>query len=218
MSPEFRAKLVGGSEALGIEIEESAVERLERYCELLLKWNRKVNLTAAREAGEIAERHLVDSLALLRLLEPGREPSTVLDIGSGAGLPGLALACARPELTVTCCDSVGKKMVFVKAAAAALGLGVRGVAVRAAGSPEEEGLSRAELVVSRAMVDPAGWVPLGARYLERDGRLVAMLGREAEEPKLDALGQAQGLTLERVDRFRLPGSGALRANAVWRAS
>jgi len=209
----FREALAQGTGALGLAVDAAALSRLERYAELLLKWNRKVNLTAVTAPAELAEKHLVDSLALLRVLGSAR---TVLDVGSGAGLPGLALACARPDLAVTCCDAAGKKVAFVKAAAAALGLDVRGVAVRAQGAPEREGLPRADLVVSRALADPARWVPLGARYLATGGRLVAMLGREADEGALGQLGAAHGLVLEAVDRFLLPRSGAQRANAVWR--
>jgi 16S rRNA (guanine527-N7)-methyltransferase len=209
----FREALAQGAAALGLAVDDAARARLERYADLLLKWNRKVNLTAVTAPAELAEKHLVDSLALLRVLGGTR---TVLDVGSGAGLPGLALACARPGLSVTCCDAVAKKVAFVKAAAADLGLDVRGVAARAAGEPEREGLPRADLVVSRALADPARWVPLGARYLAAAGRLVAMLGREADEGALRAVGEAEGLALEVVDRFALPRSGAQRANAVWR--
>jgi len=164
------------------------------------------------DPAELAEKHLLDSLALLRVLG---EPRTLLDVGSGAGLPGIPLAIARPGLAVTCCDAVAKKMAFVKAAAAELDLSVRGIAARAGGEPEREGLPRADLVVSRALADPARWLPLGLRYLVPGGRLVAMLGREADQAALRKLGEPLGLRLEALDRFRLPRSGAERANAVF---
>jgi 16S rRNA (guanine527-N7)-methyltransferase len=209
----FQQVLAEGLASLGLALDPAARERLERFAELLLKWNQKLNLTAVTDPGELAEKHLVDSLALLRVLGPAR---TVLDLGSGAGLPGAVLGCARPDLQVTCCDAVGKKVAFVKAAAASLGLPVRAVAVRAAGEPEREGLPRADLVVSRALADAGRWLPLGLRYLAPGGRLVAMLGRDADAQRLGALGDALGLELLEVDRFALPRSGAERANAVWR--
>jgi 16S rRNA (guanine527-N7)-methyltransferase len=211
----FREALETGLAALGLSLEAGAPEKLERFADLLLRWNRRVNLTAVTDPAELAEKHIVDSLALLRVLGPAR---SVLDVGSGAGLPGIPLAIARPGLAVTCCDAVAKKVSFVKAAAAALELTVRGVAVRAAGEPEREGLPRADLVVSRALAEPARWLPLGSRYLAPGGRLVAMLGREAGEQALAELGRASGLALEVVDRFELPRSGASRANAVFRAA
>ncbi len=215
MDAAFRETLSAGVEALGLALPAGAEARLERYADLLLKWNRKVNLTAVTDPAELAEKHLVDSLALLRVLGAA---ATVLDVGSGAGLPGIPLAVARPGLSVTCCDAVAKKVAFVKAAAAELGLPVRGVAVRARGEPEGEGLPRAERVVSRALADPARWLPLGARYLAPGGRLVAMLGREAEERALAEHGRASGLVLESIDRFTLPRSGAGRANALFRVA
>lgn len=212
MDAAFRETLSAGREALGLELPPGAEAVLERYADLLLRWNRKVNLTAVTDPAELAEKHLVDSLALLRVLGAA---ATLLDVGSGAGLPGIPLAVARPGLSVTCCDAVAKKVAFVKAAAAELSLDVRGVAVRAQGEPEREGLPRAELVVSRALADPARWLPLGARYLAAGGRLVAMLAREADERTLAELARANGLVLEAVDRFTLPRSGAGRANAVF---
>jgi len=154
----------------------------------------------------------VDSLALLPAVAGAR---TLLDVGSGAGLPGMALACARADLEVTCCDSVGKKVAFVKTAAVELGLQVRGVAVRAAGRPKKEGLPIAEAVVSRALADPDRWVELGAPYVAPGGELLAMLGKGMERQHLEALGLEHGLTLLGVDQFELPFSRAARAVVRW---
>ncbi|HET9599120.1 MAG TPA: 16S rRNA (guanine(527)-N(7))-methyltransferase RsmG, partial [Anaeromyxobacteraceae bacterium] len=208
--PAFDDALAAGAAALGLAMDEAGRARLARFAERLLAWNAKVNLTAVTAPAEVAELHLVDSLALLRTLGSA---ATLLDVGSGAGIPGAVLACARPALRVTCCDAVAKKVAFVKAVAAELDLAVEARAVRAAGEPERERLPRCEAVVSRALADPARWLPLGARYLAPGGRLFAMLGREADEAGLAALGAEQGLALEVVDRFTLPRSGAARAVA-----
>ncbi|BDG09713.1 16S rRNA (guanine(527)-N(7))-methyltransferase RsmG [Anaeromyxobacter paludicola] len=203
-------RAIGG---LRLPVGPEAVGRLTLFADRLLKWNRRVNLTAVTEPVELAEKHFADSLALLPHIGASR---TILDIGSGAGLPGLALACVRPELQVTCCDSVGKKVAFVKAVAAELRLSVRGVAVRATGVPEADSLPRSDVVVSRAMADPDRWVPLGAKYLAECGRLYAMLGRGAEREALEAVGEQSGLELELLEQFALPISGAQRAIARWR--
>ena len=172
-----------------------------------------MNLTAVTEPVELAEKHFVDSLALLPSVTGAR---TLLDVGSGAGLPGMALACARRDLEVTCCDSVAKKVAFVKAVSAELGLPVRGVVARAEGRPEREKLPLADAVVSRALADPARWVPLGKAYLAPGGILLAMLGRDVDEAALERLGAENDLALVAVQRFRLPISGAERAIARWR--
>lgn len=209
----FDEALRRGLEALRIELPEGARALLERYADRLLAWNRKVNLTAITSPGEVAEKHLVDSLLLLPALSGAR---TLLDVGSGAGLPGVPLACVRRDLAVTCCDSVAKKVAFVKAVAAELVLDVRAVAVRAEGDPEREKLPRADAVVSRALADPESWVPLGVRYLAEGGVLLAMLGREADRARLEEIGRASGLVLDALDRYELPLSRAARAIARWR--
>jgi 16S rRNA (guanine527-N7)-methyltransferase len=209
----FDEALRRGLEAFRIELPEGARALLERYADRLLAWNRKVNLTAITSPGEVAEKHLVDSLLLLPALSGAR---TLLDVGSGAGLPGVPLACVRRDLAVTCCDSVAKKVAFVKAVAAELGLDVRAVAVRAEGDPDREKLPRADAVVSRALADPESWVPLGVRYLAEGGVLLAMLGREADRARLEEIGRASGLVLDALDRYELPLSKSARAIARWR--
>lgn len=208
----FGEVLRAGVLALGLPVDEAALGRLGVFAERLVAWNRKVNLTAITEPREMAEKHFLDSLVLLPALAGRR---TLLDVGCGAGLPGMAVACARPDLEVTCCDSVGKKVAFVKAVAAELRLPVRGVAARASGVPARDGLPVCEAVVSRALADPDRWVPLGAPYVAPGGVLLAMLGKGQERSHLEALGAAQGLTLLGVDQFELPFSRAARAVVRW---
>jgi 16S rRNA (guanine527-N7)-methyltransferase len=209
----FEEVLGEGLAALDIETNEAGRVRLAAYSERLLFWNRKVNLTSVTSPAEVAELHLVDCLALLRTLGDAR---TLLDIGSGAGLPGAVLGCVREDLDITCCDSVQKKVAFVKAIAAELDLKVKARSVRATGEPDAEGLPRCDAVVSRAYADPVRWLPLGARYLADGGRLFAMLGRAPADDTLEVLARKSGLALEGVDRFVLTRSGALRAIARFR--
>jgi 16S rRNA (guanine527-N7)-methyltransferase len=212
MDRSFEEVLRAGVEALALPVDDAAIARLVLFAERLVAWNRKVNLTAITAPREMAEKHFLDSLVLLPSLVGRR---TLLDIGSGAGLPGMAVACARPDLVVTCCDSVGKKVAFVKTVAVELALDVRGVSVRASGDPAKDGLPVCDAVVSRALSEPALWVPLGAPYVAPGGLLLAMLGKGMERDHLDALGKAQGLTLLGVDQFELPFSRAARAVVRW---
>ena len=213
MDRDFEDALRRGVAALGLPVGDGALALLARYADRLLAWNRKVNLTAVTDPVELAEKHLVDSLALVPEVEGAR---TLLDVGSGAGLPGIPLAIVLPGLGVTCCDAVAKKVAFVKAVSAELDLPVRGVAVRAGGDPEREGLARADRVVSRALADPARWLPLGRAYLGPGGVLLAMLGREADRSALEDQAAAAGLALVSLRRFELPISGARRAVASFR--
>jgi 16S rRNA (guanine527-N7)-methyltransferase len=212
MDEKFCSALREGLGELGLQAAASpaALALLERFADRLLVWNRKVNLTAIVDPAEVAEKHLVDSLALLPELEGVR---TLLDVGSGAGIPGVPLACVERGLEVVCCDAVAKKMAFVKAVSAELDLRVRGVAVRAEGDPSGEGLILADAVVSRALADPDRWLPLGRPYVAPGGRLLAMLGRDADEGSLRRLGEVHGLSLVSLRRFVLPRSRAERAIA-----
>ncbi len=213
MDSAFRDTLTRGAELLGLELAGSAAALLERYADRLLAWNRRVNLTAITAPAEVAEKHVLDSLLVAPALGGAR---TLLDVGSGAGLPGIPLACVRPELEVVCCDSVAKKVAFVKAVSAELGLAhVRGIVARAAGAPEREGLPRAEAVVSRAVADPEIWLPLGKAYLAPGGVLLAMLGRLEDEARLREVGAACGLELAGIERYELPVSRSARAIARW---
>jgi 16S rRNA (guanine527-N7)-methyltransferase len=215
MDAPFAETLEQGARALGIDLDGPARGKLERYADRLLAWNRKVNLTAITDPAELAEKHLVDSLSLVPEV---RGAATLLDVGSGAGLPGIPLAIALPSLDVTCCDAVAKKVAFVKAVAAELDLRVRGVAARAEGRPEREGLPLAEVVVSRAFAEPGRWLPIAARYLAPGGRVLATLGRELDEEALRMAASASGLELTGLRRFALPRSGAQRAVASFCAA
>jgi len=213
MDPSFREALCRGIEVLHLEVPEGSLVLLERFADRLLAWNRKVNLTAITTPWEVAEKHLVDSLLVLPSLGGA---GTLLDVGSGAGLPGVPLACVRPELEVVCCDSSARKVSFVKAVAVELGLeGVRGVVARAAGAPDLEGLPRAEAVISRALSEPEAWVPLGASYLAPGGVLIGMLGRGDDPARLSGVGEAAGLELASLSRYELPLSRSRRAIATW---
>ncbi len=213
MDAAFHDALRRGLETFRLPVPSEALPLLERFADRLLAWNRKVNLTRITAPAEVAEKHLVDALLLLPATARAR---TLLDVGSGAGIPGVPLACVRRDLEVTCCDSVAKKVAFVKAVSAELDVRVRAVAVRAAGEPEREKLPRADAVVSRALAEPDAWVPLGASYLAEGGVLLGMLGRDADRAALEEVGRRSGLVLGSLETFVLPVSGSARAIASWR--
>lgn len=207
----LRKQLLDGAVALGVTLPEQATEQLLRFSGELLRWNAKVNLTAITDPAEVVEKHLLDSLAIAPEVAGA---GSLLDAGTGAGLPGLPLKVLQPELAVTLVDSVAKKIGFVKAVTAALGLkGVTAVHQRLAGRPDEEGLPRAGAVVSRAFAELDAFLPLAAPYLAEGGRVVAMLGKPPVEPA--AAAQRAGLRLVSLRRYALPFSGAERHVAVF---
>lgn len=119
-------RLAEGIAALGLELPAGAEEKLNAYLALLTKWNRTYNLTAIRDPDEMVTHHLLDSLAVLAFIQKSelveRREFSLADVGSGAGLPGLILAIARPEWSITSIEAVDKKAAFQRQAKIELGL------------------------------------------------------------------------------------------------
>lgn len=109
MSDALRDALVKGLAEQDQVLDETTIDRLLAYHGLLVKWNKAYNLTSVRSPGDMIGRHLLDSLSILPFVGPG----DLLDVGTGPGLPGMVLALARPELSVTLLDSNGKKTRFL---------------------------------------------------------------------------------------------------------
>jgi len=114
----LQERLQRGLSELSLSLSTDQCDKLVHYVQLLNKWNRVYNLTAVRDPVRMISRHILDSLVLMRYLSG----STLLDVGSGAGLPGLPLAIAKPDLSCTLLDSVGKKTRFMQHAVTELGL------------------------------------------------------------------------------------------------
>lgn len=205
-----KRELLVGAVAVGSPISDEAAVKLLAFVELLLQWNRKVNLTAIRSASEAVEMHLIDSLAAAPVLSGvGR----VVDLGSGGGFPGIPLAVALPGCEFTLVDAVGKKVGFLKAAIAHLGLrNARAIHARAEGKPDEEGIPRADAVICRAFLAPTQWLELAQKYVAPGGSILAMLGAETRLPAAPG-----GLRQTDLRNYRLPRSGAERRIAAWRA-
>nr|WP_244239185.1 16S rRNA (guanine(527)-N(7))-methyltransferase RsmG [Corallococcus carmarthensis] len=187
--------------------------QLQRLMAELLKWNAKVNLTAITAPEEVLEKHFLDSLAVLPEVTGA---TSLLDLGAGAGFPGLPLKLVLPSMGVTLVDTVGKKVAFIKAAAASLGLtGVRGLHARAEGKPETEGIPRAQVLIARAFMDLPDWLGLAPAYVEEGGRVVAMLGKAQTDAELQARAAERNLRVVSARAYRLPFSGAERQVAVF---
>lgn len=179
----------------GSALDDAQIESLLRYLDLLARWNRTYNLTAVRDPAAMVTRHLLDSLAILPWVPEGR----LLDAGSGAGLPGLPLAIARPQLEVTLLDSAGKKVRFLSQACRELGLAnVTPVQARL-----ESYLPALEFqaVVSRAFASLADFAR-AARHLAGTAHLLAMKGRYPGD-ELAAL--PSWLRIESIEPLAVPG-------------
>ena len=208
--------LAGQLAAIGVALEATALERLEWLAVELLRWNRTHNLTAITEPAEVREKHLVDALTLLPLLDNARR---LLDLGSGAGFPALPLKIARPGLEVVSVDAVGKKIAFQRHVARALQLaGFTAVHGRAEDLPNHPACAGGfDVATARAL----GALPLLARLaapcLAPGGRLIAMKGAEGEAELAEAQAELAtlGFACTARHRLRLPVSGAERCLLVF---
>jgi 16S rRNA (guanine527-N7)-methyltransferase len=199
LEPRLRETLVDGANRLGIALGSEALARFETYLALLQQWGRKINLTSRLEAEEVVTHHFLDSLAGVPLLAP-TPAAGVVDIGTGAGLPGFPLKFALPGLRVTLIDSVRKKVAFCQEVIRATGVsGVDAAWGRAEDLVRERGRGNGyDWVVSRALAQAADIVKLGLPYLAPGGRLLLYKGRpdERELEALEALCAKLGASLE----------------------
>lgn len=205
------AALRAGVVALGLELNDAQIQQLLDYLALIGKWNRVYNLTAVRDPAEMVTQHLIDSLAIVTPLRrelADRPNGSVLDVGSGAGLPGVAVAVACPELAVACVDTVAKKASFIRQVGAELAL------------PRLQGLhARVEtlaprpwdVVMSRAFASLLDFVTLTRPLLAPQGVWLAMKGRR---PDSEIAVLPADIEVFQVEPLQVPGLPAERC-IVW---
>jgi 16S rRNA (guanine527-N7)-methyltransferase len=212
VSGDPEAVLRAGLSALGLSLSDAQVRQLLDYQSLIGKWNKVYNLTAVRDPAEMLTHHLLDSLAAVAPLQRhvqgrGLTAASLLDVGSGAGLPGVVLAICCPNLAVTCVDTVGKKAAFIKQAALALGLGnLTGLHARV------ETLTQPfDVICSRAFASLADFTSWSQAALAPGGVWMALKGKHpAEELAL----LPPGVAVFHVEPLTVPGLDAERC-IIW---
>lgn len=215
------ATLERGLADLGMTLVPEAVKRLVDYVALIDRWNRVYNLTAVREPAQMVVQHLLDSLAVVPPLRrhlaaaqaasgvAGGMPPRILDVGSGAGLPGVVWAIAEPAWALTCVDAVAKKAGFIRQVAAELGLPrLQALHTRV------EDLSATpayDVITSRAFASLSDFVTLTRDLLSPTGCWLAMKGRRPED-EIAAL--PPDVRVFHVERLTVPGLDAERC-LIW---
>src|SRR5215813_11314485 len=201
-------KIEEGAAGMGLKLDAEQLKLLGRHVDLMLKWNKSINLTAITDPDEVVEKHVLDSLAVVPVLPSG----SLLDAGTGAGFPGIPAAIVRPDLEVALVDSVQKKVAFLKSALAELRLPkVRAHAVRLEGNPSREELPRVHAAVARAYASPEEWLRLAEQYVLPAGVAICMLGPSDSVP-----AQLGALSLQQELGYALPYSKAQRRLAIYR--
>ncbi|MGB1581422.1 MAG: 16S rRNA (guanine(527)-N(7))-methyltransferase RsmG [Nevskiales bacterium] len=198
--------LADGVADLAVSVSVRAQKDMIRYLQELAAWNRSYNLTAIREPAQMVVKHLLDSLAVLPYVGEGR---SLLDVGTGAGLPGLVLGMCLPRLDVTVLDSNGKKAAFLRHCVRSLDL--KNVQVAQTRVEDYRPQSGFATVISRAFAALDEFTASAGHCCADDGQMLAMLGMRPDEAVLNAVS---GFSLQRLEPLTVPGLAAERHVAV----
>ena len=200
---------------LGLALDEKQRSQMLKLIHELMRWNKTYNLTAIRDGNQALVQHLFDSLSVVAPLrryfcENRTLAPRIMDVGSGAGFPGLVLAIAMPDVHVTCVDAVEKKISFINMMKGVLGLNnLSGVHARVEDIP----IDPSHIVISRAFASMKDFVSLAGKHLAAKGKVAAMKGKEPTE-EMQALAMTQDWHIAKTERLNVPELDADRC-LVW---
>ena len=203
----FFEKMQEKSKDLGVRFSVKQIEQFFEYMNLLIEWNEKMNLTAITEPDEIILKHFIDSITILKELEDG---SKLVDVGTGAGFPGIPLSIMNPTLKITLVDSLNKRLIFLQEVVNKLKLeNIEIVHARA----EEFGQNKKyreqfDISTSRAVANLATLSEYLIPLVKVGGKVISMKAAEAKQELNEAKKAIEvlGGTVEKVDEFNLPQS------------
>lgn len=220
--PGLSQRLTKDAASLGLSLDSAQIEALVEYLAQMMRWNRTYNLTAIRDPEAMRIQHLVDSLSVIpavaqrvqddsagaNAVGPGQTAS-IMDVGSGGGLPGVVLAIAQPGWQIRCVDAVEKKTAFVRQMA-----GVLRLPNLSASHARVETLEPAQcdIVISRAFASIDDFAALAGRHVRVGGTLAAMKGRQPDEEIAAVLASGKW-RLDAVQPLQVPGLDAQRCIA-----
>lgn len=199
--------LRAGLAQLSLELADAQIDQLQAFLRLIAKWTKVYNLTAVRDPAEMMTHHLLDSLTVIAPLLRHMKAGTLLDVGSGAGLPGVVIAICCPAIQATCVDTVAKKATFIKQAALELKLpNLTGMHGRVENIDQPF-----DVICSRAFASLPDFTNWSASALALNGVWMAMKGKHPAD-ELAALPAA--VDVFHVEQLRVPGLDAERC-MVW---
>lgn len=198
--------LLDGCSAFGITMPQGAAEKLDRYAQLLVEWNQKMNLTAITEPREIVYKHFVDSLLLLKAIELPQGAS-LIDVGTGAGFPSMPVKIAREDLKVTLLDSLQKRLTFLQEVNIQLGLDCTFIHARAEDGGKDKKLrEQFDFASARAVAHLRELAEYCLPYVKVGGYFISLKGPEVEQEIREAKNAVatMGGRVEQVLHFSLP--------------
>lgn len=212
VAQEVERKLVQGLQAMDLAIAPEKIAQLVAYVLLIEKWNKVHNLTAIRDPLEMVTLHILDSLSVLKILS-AQQPSCVLDVGAGAGLPSIPLAICLPDINFTAIDAVQKKASFMRQAKAELGLSNFSVEAGRVEQLKKEKFQQGlgvDVIISRAFSEVALFVKLTQALLAENGRWFAMKGVVPHDELENADFKKLAVSVEKIESLFVPALDAER--------
>lgn len=172
----FNEVLVNGMKKFNIELTDEQLNKFNIYCNMLIEWNSKMNLTAIKEPNEIAVKHFVDSCSVLNYVKI-KQNAKVIDIGTGAGFPGIPLKILREDLDITLLDSLNKRLVFLNEVAKELNLNFNTIHSRAEDlGRQEEYREQYDIAISRAVAPLNVLSEYSIPFVRKGGKFISMKG------------------------------------------
>ena len=204
-------------EALDIVLDQEQIDQFDKYYEILVEWNKVMNLTGITEYQEVVEKHFLDSLSIVKVMDMD-QAERVIDIGTGAGFPGIPLKIAFPKLDIVLLDSLNKRIRFLDHVIEELGLeGIRTIHGRAEDYARDgKYRERFDLCVSRAVANLSSLSEYCLPYVKVGGRFVSYKSGDIEEEVNDASKAIAllGGKKERIEKFQLPDTDIQRSFVV----
>lgn len=204
------AKMTEKAAGFGVALGQEQLERLDCYAEMLVDWNTRMNLTGITDSEGVMTRHFEDSMTLLHAVEV-EEKAKVIDVGTGAGFPGMVLKIVRPDIRLTLLDSLNKRIVFLNEVAKAIQLEVETVHLRAEeGGRNPKYREQYDIACARAVANLRELSEYCLPYVKVGGRFISMKGPEIQDEVNAAragIGTLGG-KMEKIDEWEISdGSG-----------
>lgn len=204
--PDFNfTPLLNYAEKNSISLPKNTVESLTLYGNLLLEWNEKINLTAIKEPKDIVIKHFIDSLSLLKIINP-KSGENLIDIGTGAGFPGMVIKILRPELNVTLLDGHAKRFIFLEDLQNKLGIKTENLHMRAELAAKEKNYrEKYDYATARAVAKLSVLCEYCLPFVKKEGKFISMKGPGADQELIEAKkaieilgGKNEGIILENL--------------------
>lgn len=204
--PDIKDELIAKAKEAGIKVTKAQAEKFQKYLELLLNWNEKINLTAITDPSECVVKHFVDSLLFLKTVSP-KQGAKIIDVGTGAGFPGIPIAIMRPDIKLTLLDSLNKRLVFLREVCKELDIEAEFVHKRAEEAGKIKGMrENYDIATARAVARMNTLCEYCIPLIKMKGLFVVMKGPGLDEEMEEAKKAIRilGCDVKKQENFTLP--------------